>query len=224
MNDGKEYQKVSRAMGLRVLIGDDHAIVRRGIAQVLRDNYSGVETGEAEDGLTMIRLAEVQQWNLCIMDISMPGKSGTELLESLKRIQPATPVLVFSMYPEATYGVRMIRSGAMGYVNKASGAEELMKSVATILSGRRYITPQVADGLIEALRPPSCPETHCLLSNREFEVMRMLAQGMALKEIAGQLSVSASTISTYRARILEKLGVKSNVELSRYAHEHSLLT
>ncbi len=211
-------------MGLSILIGDDHAMVRRGIVQVLRDNYSGILTGEAEDGLTMIRLAESQRWNLCIMDISMPGKSGTDLLECLKKAQPATPILVFSMYPEATYGVRMIRSGAMGYVNKATGPDELLKSIATVLSGRRYINPQVADCLIEALRPPPLADTHGLLSNREFEVMRMLVQGKALKQIAGELSVSASTISTYRSRILEKLGIKSNVELCRYAYEHSLLT
>jgi DNA-binding NarL/FixJ family response regulator len=206
---------------LTILIVDDHAIMRGGMREVLCERFPGVEVVEAENGSVLVTLAAARRWDLCILDINMPGPSGLDLVETLLRIQPAIPILVFSMYPEARYGVRMMRLGAKGYVNKASAPDQLMKAVEVVLAGRRYINPELAECLANASRS-SASLLHESLSKREFDVLRRLVQGKPAKEIARDLGVSPSTVGTYRRRILYKLGVNSNAELCRYAIEHSV--
>ncbi|WP_447598185.1 response regulator [Nitrospira sp. Nam80] len=207
---------------VRVLIGDDHSVFRRGIRELLHEHLGSVEVGEAESGAEMILLAQEKPWDLFIMDITMPGTSGTDLLQELRRLRPTTPVLPFSMHPEATYAIRMLRCGASGYLNKATSPNQLVTAIKTILSGRRYISSQLAERLVETVQCDANKPPHELLSDREFQILRLLATGQPLKEIASHLKVSPNTISTYRARVLGKLGLKSNVELARYSMEHGL--
>jgi DNA-binding NarL/FixJ family response regulator len=185
--------------------------------------FRPVEVEEAKTGNEMVALAAKQKWDAFIMDITMPGKSGTELLDELRRLQPGTPILVFSVHPEESYAVRMIRSGASGYLNKSTGLEQLIRAVRCILSGEEYVTPSVAKCLVERVRDKPMERLHEVLSNREFQVLRMLAMGHSLKEIAGDLSLSANTVSTYRARVLDKLKLTTNADLTRYALNHSLI-
>ena len=207
-----------------ILIGDDHDVFRRGTRDILHEHFDPVAIGEAESGLEMIRLAEQSPWDVCIMDVTMPGKSGTDLLQELIRVRPSTPILALSMQPESIYAVRMVVSGASGYLNKAAtSATQLTMAIKTLLSGNKYITPQVAEYVAEGISACSAQPLHELLSNREFQVFRMLATGRPLKEIAGELFVSAATVSTYRSRVLEKLNVDSNAQLVRYAMKHSLI-
>ncbi|MGD9725891.1 MAG: response regulator [Nitrospiraceae bacterium] len=207
---------------VRVLIGDDHSVFRRGIRELLHEHLGSVEIGEAESGGEMILLAQQRPWDLFIMDITMPGTSGTDLLQKLRRLRPTTPVLPFSIHPEATYAIRMLRCGASGYLNKATSPDQLMLAINTVLSGRRYISPHLAERLVETVQVDAQKPPHEMLSNREFQILRLLATGQPLKVIAAQLNVSPNTISTYRARVLDKLGLKSNIELARYSMEHGL--
>jgi two-component system invasion response regulator UvrY len=208
---------------LSILIGDDHPMFRRGTRDVLCEHFHDALVGEAETGADMLAMAGQRSWDVFIMDVTLPDTSGTDLLHDLLQVSPETPVLVFSVHPEATYAVRMIRSGACGYLNKATGSNELISAIETILDGRRYLSPQVAECLVKSVQSDSLAVPHELLSNREFQILRLLGSGKSLKEIAGQLSVSASAVSTYRARVLKKLGVKSNAELARYALEQCLI-
>jgi len=157
------------------------------------------------------------------MDVTMPGKSGTDLLEHIRSLHPSTPVLVYSMHSEESYAVRMIRSGASGYLNKSTGLDELVAAMRSILAGQEFVNPAVARCLIERMRTKDSGQLHDALSNREFQILRMVAQGESLKQIALTLCVSANTVSTYRTRILQKLRLKTNAELTRYALEHALI-
>jgi DNA-binding NarL/FixJ family response regulator len=206
-----------------ILIGDDHPMFRRGTRDVLTEHFPDALVEEAGTGAQMLAMAGQQKWDIFIMDVTLPDISGTELLHDLLQVSPSTPVLVFSVHPETTYAVRMIRSGACGYLNKATGSKELIVAIETILDRRRYLSSRVAECLVKSLQSDSLAVPHELLSNREFQIMRLLGSGKSLKEIAGQLSVSASAVSTYRARVLKKLGVKSNAELARYALEQCLI-
>lgn len=208
---------------LRILIGDDHAVFRRGTKDVLQEHFAPVEVVEAKTGWEMITLASQGHWDACVMDVTMPGKSGTDLLEHLRTLQPATPVLVYSMHPEESYAVRMIQSGASAYLNKATGLDDLIGAMQSLLAGKEFINPAVAHVLVERMRAKRAGQLHDALSNREFQILRKVAQGESLKQIATELCVSANTVSTYRTRILEKLRVKSNAELTRYALEHALI-
>jgi DNA-binding NarL/FixJ family response regulator len=208
---------------LRILIGDDHAVFRRGTRDVLCEHFAPIEVAEAKTGSDMIALASRGHWDAMIMDITMPGKSGTDLLEDLRRTHPTTPILVFSMHPEESYAVRMLRAGASGYLNKSIGLDGLISAVQAILLGQEYVSPAVAKCLVERVREKPIDRLHEALSNREFQVLRMLAMGHSLKEIAADLSLSANTVSTYRTRVLDKLKAKSNAELTRYALSHSLI-
>ena len=208
---------------LSILIGDDHPMFRRGTRDVLLEHFDSVMVEEAETGAEMIEKAGKRPWDLFIMDVTIPDKAGTELLDDLLRVCPATPVLVFSVHPERTYAVRMIRSGARSYLNKATGSDQLISAIRTILDGHRYLSPEVAECLVKTVQADCFNIPHELLSNREFQILQLLGSGRSLKEIAGQLSVSTSAVSTYRARLLKKLGVKSNAELARYALEQCLI-
>lgn len=208
---------------LQILVGDEHPVFRRGIRDLLCEHFAPVEVEEVPSGLDMVFQAQRKSWDLFIMDIKLPGKSGTDLLQDLRRVQPSTPVLAISNYSEQAYAVRMIRAGASAYLTKCSTPDVLIAAVKTILSGHKYIGPEVAECLaasiqIDAARPP-----HDSLSNREFQILQMLVMGKPLKAIADELCVSPNTISTYRTRVLDKLHVKSNAELARYAIENHLI-
>ncbi|MBX3121692.1 MAG: response regulator transcription factor [Nitrospira sp.] len=208
---------------LRILIGDDHAVFRRGTKDVLQEHFAPLEVHEAKSGWEMVTLASQGKWDAFIMDVTMPGKSGTDLLEHIRSLHPSTPVLVYSMHSEESYAVRMIRSGASGYLNKSTGLDELVAAMRSILAGQEFINPAVARCLIERMRTKDSGQLHDALSNREFQILRMVAQGESLKQIALTLCVSANTVSTYRTRILQKLRLKTNAELTRYALEHALI-
>lgn len=208
---------------MKVLIADDHAIVRRGMIQLLREQYPFVVIGEADDAENLVKAIISDNWDLVICDMSMPGRSGLDALNQIKEMRPEIPVLIMSMYPEEQYGVRVIKAGAAGYLKKESIHEELTKAIDTVLRGKRYITPEIAESLAEAMLSPGSDRSHTSLSDREFDVFKLLALGKSVSEIASQLSLSMTTISTYRTRILRKMGMKSNAELARYALENNLL-
>ena len=211
---------------LSIIIGDDHPVFRRGTRDVLLELFSPVQIEEAGTGSELVSLVKQKSWDICIMDVSMPEKSGTELLREILSIRPQMPVLVFSMYPEKMYAVRMIRAGASGYLNKATTSPGLlMEAIRAVVGGRQFLTAMVAECLADTLRMRGAagrtPDQ--LLSDREFQIFEMIAVGKQIKEIAGELCVSPVTISTYRARILRKLGLQNNADLVRYAIEHALI-
>jgi two-component system invasion response regulator UvrY len=210
---------------LTIVICDDHPVLRQGTINVVREHLSPVTVEEAENGNKLLALISERTWDVCIMDVSMPGTSGTDLLQQILRVQPSLPVLVFSMHPENMYAVPMIRAGASGYLNKSTTPPALLiEAIKSVVSGQKFLTPMVAECLATAIRanpePSSAP--HELLSNRELQIFEMLVAGKPLRDIARQLDVSSATISTYRTRMLQKLRLKSNADLIRYAIEHSL--
>jgi two-component system, NarL family, invasion response regulator UvrY len=210
---------------LSILIADDHPVFRRGTRDVLNESLSPLIIGEAENGREMLALVRQKAWDVCIMDVSMPDKSGTDLLQEVLSIRPSMPVLVLSMHPEKVYAVRMFRAGASGYLNKSTTKPaQLMEAIKSVVAGRKFITPSSAECLATTVRTGSHFNglSHELLSNREFQILKMLSDGKQIKEIAAELYVSPATISTYRARVLQKLGLESNADLIRYAIEHSL--
>jgi DNA-binding NarL/FixJ family response regulator len=202
---------------LRVLIADDHAILRRGLAEILMREVQGAVCGEAENASQVLAQVQRHAWDLVILDINMPGRSGIEVLGDLKRLYPKLPVLVLSMYPEDQYGRRLLKAGASGYMNKDSAPEELIKAMRKVLAGGRYVSPALAEKLALELDEGRERPLHETLSNREFEVLRMIASGRTITQIAEELHLSATTVSTYRARILEKMKMTSSAELMHYA-------
>lgn len=208
---------------LRILIADDHAIVRKGLKQLILEEYLTAVIGEVGDVESLIKLVLKEEWDIIISDISMPGRSGLEALQQIKIIKPAIPVLIMSMHPEDQYALRVFKAGASGYLSKDAVHQELIPAIQTIKNGRKFITPGVAEKLVGALDADTPKEPHEYLSNREFDVMKMLAAGKSITEIASQLSLSATTVSTYRSRILDKTGLKNNADLTRYALEKKLI-
>lgn len=215
-----------RSPMLTIIMGDDHPIFRRGTRDVLIELLSPVAIQEASTGSELISWVKEKSWDICIMDIAMPEKSGTELLREILSIRPQMPILVFSMYPEKTYAVRMIRAGASGYLNKATtGPGQLMEAIREIVGGRHFFTPLVAECLAGTLRMRNDADLmpDQLLSDREFQIFEKIAVGKQIKEIASDLCISPVTVSTYRARIMRKLGLQSNADLVRYALQHALI-
>ncbi|TAL48643.1 MAG: response regulator transcription factor [Chitinophagaceae bacterium] len=208
---------------IRILIADDHAIVRKGLKQLILEEYPSAIVGEVEDVETLIVKVIKEEWDVVVCDINMPGRSGVEALHQLKEINPKLPVLMMSMYPEDQYALRVLKAGASGYLNKGSVHDELIKAIQTVLIGRKYITPSIAEKLAGAFSHDDNKQPHELLSDREFDVLKMLAAGKSVSEIADQFSLSATTVSTYRARILEKMGMKTNADITRYALEKKLI-
>ncbi|MBS1620257.1 MAG: response regulator transcription factor [Bacteroidetes bacterium] len=207
---------------IRVLIADDHAIVRKGLKQLLLEEYPSAVIGEAGDAETLVAAATNDQWDVVICDMNMPGRSGLDALSQLKHLNPKLPVLIISMYPEDQYALRVLKAGASGYLAKETVHDELSKAIRTVLNGRKYITPDVAERLAESLTAETEKKPHELLSDREFDVFKLLAVGKSVTEIAEQLSLSVTTISTYRSRIMEKMQMHSNAELARYAIENKI--
>lgn len=208
---------------IRVLVADDHPVVRRGIKQALSESVAGVVIGEACTVQELFEQVQGRRWDVVILDITMPGGGGLDALKRLKQERPSVPVLMLSVYPEDQFAVRAIRAGASGYLTKQSLPEELVRAVKTILGGSKYLTPTVADLLATHLQhDESGTPPHSRLSDREYQVFRALVRGKTVGEIAEELALSIKTISTYRTRILEKLGCKTNTDLTRYAFHHHL--
>ncbi len=207
----------------RILIADDHAIVRKGLRQLILEEYPTAVIVEVSDVESLIAQVMKEQWDLIISDISMPGRSGLEALQQIKEIDPRIPVLIMSMHPEDQYALRVFKAGASGYLSKDAVHEELITAIQMIRNGRKFITPSIAEKLAGALDRGTDKEPHEFLSNREFDVLKMLAAGKSISEIAEQLSLSATTVSTYRSRILEKTGMKTNADITRYALEKKLI-
>jgi DNA-binding NarL/FixJ family response regulator len=208
---------------VRILIADDHAVVRQGLKQTLSDEFPGVMFGEAANAAETFELAVSDCWDLLILDVHMPGRSGIEILVDVKKAQPRLPVLVLSMYPETEYAVRAFKAGAVGYIHKSSVTGELIDATKKALSGGRYITPGLAELLATELGNHSSSLPHRKLSDREFEIMKLLATGHTVKGIASMLSLSEKTIFTYRSRVLEKLKLEGDVDIARYALRHHLV-
>jgi two-component system invasion response regulator UvrY len=208
---------------IQILIVDDHAILRRGLKEILEREFRDVSiggAGTAEQALTQLGS---EKWDLVILDITMPGRSGVDVLRHLKALRPKLPVLVLSMHPEDQYGKRVLKAGASGYMNKESAPEELIKAVRKLLSGGRYVSPTLAETLAVDLGRDDGRPAHERLSDREFEVLRKMASGKTVGQIAQELHLSVPTVSTYRARILEKMGMSNTAELIRYALSHHLV-
>ncbi|MCO6439047.1 MAG: response regulator transcription factor [Phycisphaerae bacterium] len=208
---------------IRVVIADDHAIVREGIRRTLADTPDIQVTGEAGDGRALLAALTRNPADVVLLDLAMPGTPGLELLEELRRRNPSLPVLVLSMYPAEQYAVRAIQAGAAGYINKASPPSELLAALRAVAVGHRYISPDVAESLAMHLDRSAARNPHNGLSNREYEVMCLIARGRSASEIADSLGLSVKTVSTYRRRILEKLNLIQNAEITRYAIEHALI-
>ncbi len=207
---------------IQILIADDHTIIRKGLKQILLEEFPDAQIGEVADGNELLKQARAAKWDIVISDISMPGRSGLETLKQIKEEFPKLAVLILSMYPEDQYAIRVLRAGASGYLNKEGAPEELIKAVRQILEGRRYISPAVAEKLAEDLNQDSTKALHEALSDREFHVMKLISSGKTVSEIAEILSLSVATVSTYRARILLKMNMKTNAELTHYAIENKL--
>jgi two-component system invasion response regulator UvrY len=208
---------------IRVLIVDDHAIVRRGLRALLSHEFQGAAFGEASDAAQALEQLRKQEWDVALLDINLPGKSGLDLLKELKAEWPRLPVLVLSAHSEDQFAVRVLKAGAEGYMTKDTVLEELAKAVSKILAGGRYVSPALAEKLALRVTKDLTLAPHETLSDREYEVMSRIASGKTVTEIAEELSLSAKTISTYRARILDKLGVKNNAQIVQYAIRNGLV-
>jgi len=207
---------------MRILIADDHAIVRKGLKQLLLEQYPSAIIGETGDAEELIAKVVEQEWDVVVCDMSMPGRSGLEALQQIREISPKLPVLIMSMYPEDQYALRVLKAGGAGYLGKETVHDDLVKAIETVKIGRKFITPSIAEKLANALDSDSSHPLHEDLSNREFDVFKLLANGKSVSEIASQLALSTTTVSTYRARILGKMNMRTNAELTRYAMENNL--
>jgi two-component system invasion response regulator UvrY len=208
---------------MRVLIADDHAVFRRGLKETIGEALPKVAFGEAQSAQETLEHVRLRDWDIVILDISMPGKSGLDILNDLKRLRPRLPVLLLSMHPEEQYARRALRAGASGYLTKESVPEELKLAVRKIVAGGRYVSTSLAEKLAYDLRSGAELPVHELLSDREFQVLRMIASGKTVKQIADEIGLSVKTVSTYRARILEKAGLSTTAELIRYALQAQLV-
>jgi two-component system invasion response regulator UvrY len=208
---------------LKILIADDHEVVRQGLKSILAEAFKRASIGEAHNAPELLELLKKETWSAIVMDLTMPGANGLDVLKQIKHEHPEVPILILSMHPEDQYAVRTLKAGAAGYLTKESASEELVNALHKILRGGRYINASVAERLLldlgnEGERPP-----HELLSDREYQVMCMIASGKEVGQIALELSLSVKTISTYRARILEKMNLKTNAELTYYAIQNQLV-
>jgi two-component system, NarL family, invasion response regulator UvrY len=208
---------------LKILIADDHAIVRKGLKQILLEEYPSAEIGEVADTEGLLTEVINNGWNIVICDMNMPGRSGLDALNQLKQVAPDIPVLIMSMYPEDQYALRVLKAGAAGYLEKESIHDDIIKAIQTVQLGKKFITPSIAEKLADAFHDNSGKLPHEFLSDREFDVFKLIASGKSVSEIAGKLSLSTTTVSTYRARILEKMSIRSNADLTRYALERKLI-
>lgn len=208
---------------IRILIADDHAILRRGIRQILAEVPGVGVVDEATNGQEVLAKAARGKYDLVLLDISMPGRSGLDVLKQLRTESPDLPVLIVSMHPEEQYALRALKAGASGYLTKESAPDELINAVQKILHGGKYVSESLAERFVTELGKPAEKALHETLSDREYEILRMIASGKTVSEIGEELSLSVKTVSTYRTRILSKMNMKNNAEITRYAIENSLL-
>jgi two-component system, NarL family, invasion response regulator UvrY len=208
---------------IRILIADDHTVVRKGLRQILAEEFSDAHIEDVPDAEELIKKVLKQKWDIVISDLTMPGKSGLDALQYIKQNYPSIPVLILSIHPEEQYAIRVLKAGASGYLSKDTAPEELVTAVKRVLQGKRYITLSIAEKIADTLDPAAEKKLHETLSDREFNVFKMIAAGRAVSEIAESLSLSVTTVSTYRARIMTKMNMKSNANLTLYAIENKLL-
>jgi two-component system, NarL family, invasion response regulator UvrY len=205
----------------RIILADDHSFVRLGLIQILKDEYPSAEITEVADGESLVKEVTLHDFDFVVSDLDMPGRSGLEALEQIKIIKPKLPVLILSIYPEELYAVRVLKAGAAGYMNKNAAPDELITAIQRILLGKKYITPEIGEKLLEQIDVDKKP--HELLTNREFEIFKQLALGKTLTQISESLSLALTTVSTHRGRIMRKLDTETNSELTRYAIAHNVI-
>ena len=205
----------------RIILADDHSFIRLGLIQILKDEYPSVEIIEVNDGESLIKEITLNDFDMVISDLDMPGRSGLEALEQIKLIKPDLPVLILSIYSEDLYAIRALKAGASGYLNKNAAPYELITAVQRILMGRKYITAEVAEKILGQKKDK---KPHELLSNREFEIFKLLALGKTVTQIAESFSIALTTVSTHRSRIMEKLDLTTNSGLTRYAITHHVIS
>ena len=208
---------------MRILIADDHAIVRRGLREILLEEFPFAEIEEVGDAEDLIKKITKNDWSVVLTDLSMPGRSGLEALLQIKQLYPKLPVLILSVHPEEQYAVRALKAGAAGYLNKDMAPDELVNAVRRVVSGKKYITASIAEKLVSSFDYNSDKLAHEHLSNREFEVFKLLALGKSVSDIADTFHLSVTTISTYRSRIMAKMNMKTNADLTQYAIAHKLI-
>lgn len=208
---------------LRVLIADDHEIVRRGLKQILVEGFPFIHVEEACDCPSLVDKALATHWDIIVSDLAMPGGGGLQALKQIKENVPGLPILILSIYPEEQYALSVLKSGASGYLNKDAAPEKLVNAIQKILSGKKYVTDTMAEKLAQRLYEHADVPLHELLSEREMNVFKLLAAGKSVTEISNLLALRTTTVSTYRSRILEKMNMKTNVDLARYAMDHRLI-
>jgi two-component system, NarL family, invasion response regulator UvrY len=208
---------------IRILVADDHAVVREGVKRIVTDTSDLVVAAEAGQSQEVLSKVAARTCDVVLLDISMPGRSGLEILQQLKRAHPALPVLVFSVHPENQYALRAFKAGASGYLTKDSIPEELVTAIRKVVRGGRYVSPSLAEHLVLEVTTGSDKPPHASLSDREYQVLCLLASGKTVTEIAKELSLSVKTVSTHRSRILAKMHMKTNAELMHYAIRHRLV-
>ncbi len=208
---------------IRILVADDHIVVRRGLRMILLEGFPGATIEEVGDAEDLVKQVIKESWDVVISDLSMPGRSGLDALQQIKQIKPTLPVLILSIHPEDQYAIRVLKAGASGYLSKDMAPDELVNAVQKVMVGKKYITAAVAEKLTSIFDDDKNKAPHELLSDREFSVLKMLASGKSVSEIAESLFLSVTTVSTYRARIISKMNLKNNAELTLYAIENKLL-
>ena len=208
---------------IRVLIADDHAVVRRGVRQILEETRDIEVAGEAGSAAELWPKVTEGRWDAVVLDVNLPGRSGLELLGDIKRVRPELPVLILTVHSEDQYAVRALKAGAAGFLNKESAPEKLVDAVRKIAAGRRFITPEVAERLATTVARGGEGPLHEALSDREFQILKMIASGKTVSQIGRELSLSVKTISTHRTRILKKMSLKTNSELTHYAIRNGLV-
>lgn len=207
---------------IRVLIADDHAIVRQGLRQILSDTSDLTVTGEAENGVQAVQMVRSGEWDVILMDVSMPDRNGIDALKLIKKEFPRLPILILSMYPEEQYAIRALKAGAAGYLTKQSAPDLLVTAIRQVASGKKYVSPSLAEELANAISEDTDRPAHEKLSDREYQTLCMIASGKTPTEIAEALNLSVKTVSVYRARLLEKMNLRNNAELTHYGLKHGL--
>lgn len=207
---------------LKILVVDDSPLFRRGVKDLVNEGFQGAKIGEAGNAVEMLELLRWKPWDVTILDISMPGMNGLDALKQVKQELPKLPVLILSMYPEEQYAIRTIKAGADGYLTKSSAPEELVKAITKVRGGGKYVSPSLAEALVVTVKTGADKAPHELLSDREYQVLCLIGGGQTVGEIAVKMNLSVSTISTYRVRILEKMRMKTNAELTRYVLQQGL--
>lgn len=209
---------------IRVLVADDHPLLRSGLKQAFAEEADVAVVGEAEDSDQVLRRIDEQEWDVVVLDIAMPGRGGLDALREIRKRRPTLPVLILSMHPEDQFAVRAIKAGASGYLSKSNASGEIVRAIRKVLTGKKYVSPSLAETLANALESDGDDLPHERLSDREFQVMCKIASGKTVSQIAVEISLSVKTVSTYRARVLEKMNMRTNSDLTRYAIQKGLVS